>query len=133
MYLEERVAELEKQVTKLRELLEWGPPPEGVDGLPEIMTAEEAAEFMGYSVGTLRQMMGRGEGPRHYKPRHGGKYRITKRDLVDWAASLGLDVRQKRRGPRGPAPQQKSSDAADVRTHKKSTLPSLPQILWVVK
>jgi hypothetical protein len=112
MYIEERIEALEKQIARLIEMSE--PIPQGVEALPEILTTQDVAEFMGCSVHTVRRYLTEGSGPRCVRsgPSGGGRHRITKRDFVEWLCAQGLDVRQKRRGNRGPGRNKKRPDAA---------------------
>ena len=50
--------------------------------MEKYLTTAEAAEFIGRSVGTMRNYRINGQGPRFYKRR--GKALYKRQDLIDW-------------------------------------------------
>lgn len=53
----------------------------------ENLNTEEAAKYLGYSIGTLENWRMQGQGPRYYKPL--GKVFYFKDDLDLWIKSEG--------------------------------------------
>lgn len=62
----------------------------GLEGLPEILTPEEAAAFLRISPETLRTWRHLGEGPRYLKMGRAVRYRRT--DLEAWLRRIAVDT-----------------------------------------